>query len=83
MPTPSEQEITQLVAEIIEIPADKLKPDADFFNDLDVDSMKALEIVASIEKKFKIIIPEGEIPKVRSLSHVFELAKKLDSIKNT
>ncbi len=72
-----EKEIAKLVSEVIEIPEADIKPDADFANDLGVDSMKAIEIVAVIEKKYKIIIPEKEIPKIRNLNQVIALAKNL------
>ncbi len=70
-------EITKLVSEIIEVPAEQLKPEADFANDLGVDSMKAIEIVAAIEKKLKIVIPEKEIPGIRNLKQVLELVDRL------
>lgn len=69
-------EITELVSEIIEIPADQIDPDKDFA-DLEVDSMKGLEIVAALEKRFKITVPETEIPKARTLNKVIELARNL------
>lgn len=74
-----EEELKQMVSEIIEIPADKITVDADFFNDLGVDSLKAIEIVAAFEKRFRITVPEQEIPKIRSLRQVidfFNNAKK-------
>ncbi len=72
-----EKEITKLVSEIIEIPEAEIKPGADFATDLNVDSMKAIEIVTAMEKKFKIIIPEKEIPKIHQLNQVIELVKTL------
>jgi acyl carrier protein len=72
-----EEEIKQLVGEIIEIPPEKIDPQADFFNDLGVDSLKAIEIVAAFEKKYRIIIPERDIPKVRNLSQIVEYTKNL------
>jgi len=69
--------IKTIVSEILEVPQDKLSDEARFFEDLNVDSMMALEIVASIEKKLKIVIPEEEIPKLRSLKNVFESLDKL------
>ncbi|MDD5565685.1 MAG: acyl carrier protein [Candidatus Omnitrophica bacterium] len=74
-----EAELNKIVSEITEIPLDKLKPDADFFDDLKIDSMKAIEIVAAFEKKYKVVIPEEEIPKMRSLSKIIAFAK--DKIK--
>ncbi len=72
-----EKEITKLVSEIIEIPEAEIKPEANFTTDLNVDSMKAIEIVAAMEKKFKIIIPEKEIPKIHQLNQVIALVKNL------
>ena len=39
--------------------------------------MKALEIAAAVEKKYKIIIPEGEIPKIKNLAQVIDMVKRL------
>lgn len=72
-----EEEIKKMVAEVIEVSAEKLDLDADFFRDLDVDSLKAIEIVAVFEKRYRILIPEKEIPKVRTVRQLVEFAKKL------
>jgi acyl carrier protein len=71
------KEIKTKVAEITELSEDKLKDDAKFVEDLGVDSMMALEIVASLEKKYKVVIPETEIPKARSLNDIYEMLKRL------
>jgi acyl carrier protein len=70
-------EIKKLVAEIAEKSPDEIKDDARFAEDLGIDSMMALEIVAMIEKKYKVIIPEAEIPNIRSLQNVYDLVEKL------
>jgi len=70
------KEIKKVVSEIVEVPESELKEDADF-QDLGVDSMMALEIVATIEKKFKIVIPEEEIPKATNLKKIYELVERL------
>jgi len=74
-----EEEIKKLVADIIEVPLEKLTLDADFFNDLRVDSLKAIEIVAAFEKKYRIIIPEEDIPNIRTLRHIIEYTKNIKS----
>ncbi|MCU0665841.1 MAG: acyl carrier protein [Candidatus Omnitrophica bacterium] len=71
------KETRKLVAEITERPEDELKDESRFVEDLGIDSMMALEIVASLEKKYKIVIPEEEIPNVRSLVNVFAMLEKL------
>ncbi|MFA5337117.1 MAG: acyl carrier protein [Candidatus Omnitrophota bacterium] len=70
-------EIKKLVADIAEKTPEEITDDAKFSEDLGIDSMMALEIVASIEKKYKIVIPEGEIPNMRSLQNIYDLVGKL------
>lgn len=76
-----EKEMKELVARVIGIPLDKLSGDADFARDLDVDSMKAIEITGAIEKTFRVIVPEEQIRKIRTLNQALALAKQLLNIK--
>jgi acyl carrier protein len=71
------KEIKQLVAKLAELPEESLKDDAKFSEDLGIDSMVALEIIASIEKKYKVVVPEEDIPKLRSLQDTYNLFQKL------
>lgn len=70
------EELKQLISEIAEKPIEEIKDDSRFSEDLGIDSMMALEVVASIEKKYKVVIPEAEIPNIRSLQNVYELLEK-------
>jgi acyl carrier protein len=74
-----EEEIKNMVSEILEVPVEKLTPGVDFFKDLDVDSLKAIEIVAAFEKKYRIIVPEEDIPKIRNLGQLIEYTKNRTS----
>ena len=71
-----EEEIRGLVAEILETDPGALDPEARLVEDLGMDSMMALEIVAWIEKRYKIVLPEQELQEVRTLQRVIELAKR-------
>ena len=71
-----EKEVRDLIADIIEMDPDEISPDAHLVEDLGMDSMMALEILASLEKKFKIRIPEDELPKITTLNKAIELTKK-------
>jgi acyl carrier protein len=75
MPT-LEKELKALVAEIVEIDPAKITPEANFVEDLGMDSMMALEILASIEKKYKIKIPEEHLGRITNLSQVVEMVRK-------
>lgn len=71
------QEVKKMVLDITELPAEQLSEEAKFVEDLGVDSMKAIEIVACIEKKYKVVVPEDEVGKMRSLKDVYVLLEKL------
>lgn len=71
-----ENELKAIIAEIVEIEPGKITPDANFVEDLGMDSMMALEILASIEKKYKLRIPEENLPKVTTLSKTIEIVNK-------
>ena len=72
-----EKVIINIISEIAEIDKKKIKPDTNFAEVLNVDSMMALEILSAIEKTYKIEIPEESLPKMTSLKEVMKLVKKL------
>jgi acyl carrier protein len=70
-----EQDVTALIAEIIGKDISELKPNANFWNDLGVDSIKAIEIMVGIERRFKIRIREEQLPKISTISEAIQLVK--------
>ncbi len=72
-----EKEVTSIVAEVTELEENEIweKRDADFFKELEIDSLLALEILALIEKKFKIQIPEEKLVDITSLNATIEMTK--------
>lgn len=68
-------DIRALIAEIVEIPIERIKDDSSFA-DLGADSLMALEIVASIEKKYRIQVPEEELQRVKSFGDTIALVKE-------
>jgi acyl carrier protein len=67
------QDLREMVAEILEVEPDTIEGDAGFVKDLGMDSMMALEILAGIEKKYRIIVPEDSLPKFTSLNKTVEI----------
>jgi len=72
-----ENNIRNIVAEILEIKPEKVGLDSKFVDELGMDSMMALEILASIEKKYKIKIPEENLVKVTSLRNLLDIVQLL------
>ncbi len=74
-----EKGVTSIVAEVTELDEKEIweKRDANFFKDLEIDSLLALEILALIEKKFKVQIPEEKLIDITSLSTTINLTKSV------
>ncbi|MDD5428136.1 MAG: phosphopantetheine-binding protein [Candidatus Omnitrophica bacterium] len=72
-----EKDIRSMVAEILETEEGKITSDAKFVEDLGMDSMMALEILAAAEKKYKIKIPEEYLVKVTTINSVVEMIKSI------
>ncbi len=48
-----EKEVRSLIASIVELPEETIAPEALFVDDLGMDSMMALEILAALEKNIR------------------------------
>ena len=77
-----ENDIKNLIADIIEKDPSEITLEARFYEDLGVDSMMALEILAAIEKKYKISIPEEKLAQLTTLSQTIAVAKEYLNQKN-
>lgn len=71
-----DQEVRGVIAGIIEMKPDDIDADANLVKDLGMDSMMALEILAALERRFKIKIPEQELPKITTLGRAVDVTKK-------
>jgi acyl carrier protein len=69
-------EIREIVADTLEVEEDEINGDAIFVEEYDVDSMLALEILASIEKKYKIKIPEERLANITTLNETISLTQE-------
>ncbi|MCK5015013.1 MAG: acyl carrier protein [Candidatus Omnitrophica bacterium] len=70
-------ELKEMMAEIMETESEEIKDDAQFVTDLGMDSMMALEVLASLEKKYKIVIPEEELLKFTTLNNTVEVVSNI------
>lgn len=64
------EELRSLVADALELPAEEVTDEAHFVDDLQVDSLMALEIVVNLEKKYGIKVAESDFKQVSTLLHV-------------
>ena len=61
-------QLRAIIAEVTEV--DEI-PDATPFADLGIDSMMAIEIVAEVERTYKLSIPEEELTELTSFDRVY------------
>jgi acyl carrier protein len=67
------QEIRQLIAYVAEIEEDEIEGETHFINTLGLDSLLALEVVALIEKKYRIRIPEDSLTTMFNLNNIVDV----------
>ncbi|MEM1418012.1 MAG: acyl carrier protein [Myxococcota bacterium] len=68
----AKEKLREIIAEVAEL--DEV-PDGASFQDLGIDSMMAIEIVADVEKEFGLEIPEDELQELTDLDAVFAKVK--------
>jgi acyl carrier protein len=71
-----EQEIIAIIADVSGHDEEEITSETNIVHDLEVDSIKAIEITVAIEKKFKISIREEDVPKIVSVKQAIELVEK-------
>ncbi|HKP94802.1 MAG TPA: acyl carrier protein [Fibrobacteria bacterium] len=70
------EKIKDIVSNILEIEPAEMTETSLFKEDHNADSLRAIEILASLEKEFKVEIPQTELANMVSLSAVYEVVKK-------
>ncbi|MFE3851882.1 acyl carrier protein [Streptomyces griseorubiginosus] len=71
--TLDKEELRVLVAEILDLDAAEVTDEAHFVDDLDVDSLMALEITVRLEREYAVKMAESELVAITSLQGTYEL----------
>ncbi len=71
------KEIIAIIADVAGCEESDITPATNIVKDLDVDSIKAIEITVAIEKKFKVSIRDEDVPKIVSVQQAVDLVEKL------
>ncbi|GAA0394224.1 hypothetical protein GCM10009541_41590 [Micromonospora gifhornensis] len=66
------EQLREIIAEVLEIETDELTDTGDFAEEYQADSLRAIEILARIDKEFKVEIPQSELPELRNLKATYE-----------
>jgi acyl carrier protein len=82
MATPVETAIVAIISEVSGFEENEITPEKNFFKDLEVDSIKAIEITVAIEKQFKISVRDEDVPKITTVKEAVALVNTLLIQKN-
>ena len=77
-----ELEIKQVIANVTGRSVEELKPDANFWTDLGIDSIKAIEITVAIERQYRISVRDEQIPTIATIKQAVELVRQALEKKN-
>jgi len=72
-----EKEVIAIISEVSGIETEEITYDTKFQEDLEIDSIKAIEITVAIEKKFKISVRDEDVPNITTVRQTIELVKTL------
>lgn len=73
------KDILEIVSTVIEKAPNEISLDAHLVQEVGADSMMALEILAALEKKYRIVIPEDKLKEMTTVNKIIamvETAKK-------
>ncbi len=72
-----EQGIKEIIADVAGVEVEDIGPDTNLTKDLDIDSIKAIEITVAIEKKFKVSVRDEDVPKIMTLQQAVSVVRQL------
>lgn len=67
------EELREITADVLEIEPEELTDEGHFVEEYEADSLRAIEILSRIDKKYGIEIPQEELPRMDNLIHVYEV----------
>ncbi|MFJ9178078.1 acyl carrier protein [Streptomyces sp. NPDC102360] len=67
------EQLRDLVADVLDLEVAEVTDHAHFMDDLDVDSLMALEITVRLEKEYGVRLAETELTSITSLQGTYEL----------
>lgn len=72
-----EGEIISIISDVSGFDVEEINLETNLANDLEIDSIKAIEITVAIEKKYKISIRDEDIPNIITVKDSIEAARNL------
>ena len=71
------EKIQAMLAEALNLPADKVTPDAKIVDDLGADSLDVVELLSQLEDEYGVTIPDEEVENLVTVADVATQIEKL------
>ncbi|MER6144604.1 acyl carrier protein [Streptomyces sparsogenes] len=71
-----QETIKEIVTDILEIDPDEVTETSLFKEEHDADSLRAIEILAALEKEFNVVIAQSELSRMVNLKGVYEVVSE-------
>lgn len=65
------EEFRKIVAQILEIPVERIQEDTDFYNDLGVDSLNLIKLINGIECHYNIEVDDGQLDSLSNFGDAY------------
>jgi len=66
------KDLQELAAEILGVDPDQVQMDKSFARDLAADSLDLVELIAAVEDKYDVELPESELEKMKMISDLWK-----------
>jgi acyl carrier protein len=66
-------ELREIAAEVLEVEPEEITDTGMFAEDYEADSLRAIELLARVEKTYKVDIPQSELPKMVNLRALYDV----------
>ena len=70
------EEVKEIMVDTLGCDEDKIAPEASLSDDLNIDSLDAVELVMAIEEKYGIKIPDEELGNMKLVSDIVAAVEK-------
>jgi len=70
------RELPELAAEILGVDPDQVQMDVSFARDLAADSLDLVELIAAVEDKYDVELPEEELEQMKNVGDLWEFLEQ-------
>ena len=67
------EKLTEVLVEEFEVEADEIHPGADFFTDLELDSLDAIDLIVNMDKMLGVPLKSEDAQKIRTVDDFVKL----------